>query len=205
MDAKLGNDFSGFGGGGRRVFSSGGQGSLAGDLGELHFQGSSLGDDFASSLAGMGGAGAFQSLETAALPYGDPCWVTVFGFPGRATSLVRQQLEALCGPILEIRHGDGNFMHVHFHSAAAGNMCLAQNGRAILGGKLLIGCVPCTSGLVGAGQGMDESEEAETHLRPAGQSSVVGLPWALSTGPDPGPKVTRGGFFQRVLDMLFDI
>lgn len=77
----------------------------------------------------------------------DPCWVTVFGFPGRAALLVQQQLEALYGPVLEVCHGDGNFMHVRFHSTAAASACLALNGHALLG-RLLIGCVPCTSAVV---------------------------------------------------------
>eukprot|EP00434_Breviolum_minutum_P042600 symbB.v1.2.037927.t1/scaffold5742.1/size24057/2 len=33
---------------------------------------------------------------------GNPCWVTVFGFPGRAAAAIRQQLEAVCGPIVEV-------------------------------------------------------------------------------------------------------
>jgi len=207
------DDFGGFGGSGSntaafadptgalaeevpRVFSAKAQGSLAGDLG---FQTSGFGGGFASA----GGASASQPLAASALPYGDPCWVTVFGFPGRAAALVRQQLEALCGPIVEVCHGDGNFMHVRFHGASAANACLAQNGRPILG-KLLIGCVPCTSGLGGAGQAMDESEEAEPPFRP-GPKPAAGMPWPLAAGATPGPKVTRGGFLGRLLDLLFDI
>lgn len=101
-------------------------GTVAGSLG---FAQTTMGD-----LPG-GGAG------------GDPCWVTVFGFPGRAAHLVQQQLETLYGPVVEVCHGDGNFMHVRFHSAAAASACLALNGHALLG-RVLIGCVPCTSAVV---------------------------------------------------------
>eukprot|EP00928_Gymnodinium_smaydae_P025577 TRINITY_DN20321_c0_g1_i1.p1 TRINITY_DN20321_c0_g1~~TRINITY_DN20321_c0_g1_i1.p1 ORF type:complete len:305 (-),score=43.43 TRINITY_DN20321_c0_g1_i1:117-1031(-) len=89
----------------------------------------------------------------------DPCWVTVFGFPARTSSMVRQQLETLCGPIVEVVHGDGNFMHVRFHSAEAAAACLAQNGRAVLG-KLLFGCVPCTAGLAAAAGDCTSSVQA---------------------------------------------
>merc|ERR1719401_674016 len=91
-----------------------------------------------------------------AMGSGDACWVTVFGFPGRAASLVRQQLETQCGPIVKVRHGDGNYMHVRFHSVAAAGQCLALNGRQLVG-KLLIGCVPRTSGLAGDNDMRDDA------------------------------------------------
>uniref|UniRef100_A0A7S2CS91 RRM Nup35-type domain-containing protein n=1 Tax=Alexandrium andersonii TaxID=327968 RepID=A0A7S2CS91_9DINO len=143
-------------------------------------------------------------------PGGDARWVTVFGFPGRAAALVRQQLEARCGPIVETCHGDGNFVHVRFHSTSAANACLAQNGRALFG-KLLIGCVPCTSGLASVDQIADESEDAKTPSLlhpglPPPVAAVGGAPWAtLGAGLMDGPKVSRGSFFWNLLDLIFDI
>merc|ERR1719262_418460 len=113
-----------------------------GGRGGLHGLGSG-----STSPIGMGGA----------LPSGDPCWVTVFGFPGRSAALVRQQLESRCGPVVEVRHGDGNFMHMRFQSASAASQCLAHNGRPLLGG-VLIGCVPCTASIPAAAAGaVDEA------------------------------------------------
>eukprot|EP00418_Pyrodinium_bahamense_P063193 CAMPEP_0179084344 /NCGR_PEP_ID=MMETSP0796-20121207/38139_1 /TAXON_ID=73915 /ORGANISM="Pyrodinium bahamense, Strain pbaha01" /LENGTH=242 /DNA_ID=CAMNT_0020781767 /DNA_START=39 /DNA_END=767 /DNA_ORIENTATION=- len=209
-DVRLDDGFGGFAGRGGtasdlvgalveevpRVFSAKAHGGAAGDLG---LAGPSI-------AGGFGGPCAARALATGALPGGDPRWVTIFGFPGRAAALVRQQLEALCGPIVEVCHGDGNFAHVRFHSSAAADACLAQNGRALLG-KLLVGCVPCNSGLVGSGdQGVGEGEEVglpppplrAVGLAPAGASTL----WA---GSAQGPKVTRGGLLGRFLDLIFDI
>jgi len=185
-----------------RIFSMAGQAGIAGDLqGDRGLFGvSSLRE--AQAQYG-GGDPALLPQQAGALPYGDPCWVTVFGYPGRAASLVRQQLEALCGPILEIRHGDGNFMHVRFPNPSAANMCLAQNGRPLLGGKIMIGCVPCTSGLLAASPGLDDLDGSRPPLLRA--EGTTRLPWALSAGALPGPKVTTGGLFQRLADALFDI
>ncbi|CAE7247858.1 Nup35 [Symbiodinium natans] len=71
------------------------------------------------------------------------CWITAFGFPSRLAPAVRQQLETICGPIVEVCYGDGNFVHVCFASSQAANACLALNGQLLLG-KLMVGCVPCT-------------------------------------------------------------
>merc|ERR1719458_98160 len=178
-----------------RIFSNVGQAGIAGDL---------QGDrGLFGAEARYGGDAEPLPQQAGALPYGDPCWVTVFGYPGRAASLVRQQLEALCGPIVEIRHGDGNFMHVRFPNPSAANMCLAQNGRPLLGGKIMIGCVPCTSGLLAASPGLDNLDGSRPPLLRA--EGTTRLPWALSAGALPGPKVTRGGLFQRLVDALFDI
>merc|ERR1719506_2067026 len=99
-------------------------------------------------LAAVGGAGDAAAAGPALVASSqDPSWVTVFGFPGRAAALVRQQLETLCGPVVEVQHGDGNFMHVRFQTAAAAQACLSHHGHTVLG-KLMVGCVPCTSSLV---------------------------------------------------------
>mmetsp|Transcript_23160 Transcript_23160/g.66803 ORF Transcript_23160/g.66803 Transcript_23160/m.66803 type:complete len:244 (+) Transcript_23160:87-818(+) len=208
---KPGDNFGGFGGGAGafadatdgladeipRVFSMKSPSILAGnaDLAGPGAWASPVG------LVGAAGAGALVAGTPAC---GDPCWVTVFGFPGRTSAQVRQQLEAICGPILEVCHGDGNFMHVRFHSASAASTCLAQNGRAILD-RLLIGCVPCTSGLIGSEAMMGEPEEPELGPRPALQPATAGAPWSLSAGAVQGPKVVRGGALWRLLDLLFDI
>jgi len=160
--------------------------------------------------------------------YGDPCWVTVFGFPGRSASLVRQQLETLCGPIVEVRHGDGNYMHVRFHSAAAAAQCLALNGRQVLG-KLLIGCVPRTSGL--AADNLSMRSDGGGDIGGLGQPPIAGRAGALLSpgtssfdaygsdgGPPTGPRaampappavrgplVKRGGLWRSLLDLIFDI
>lgn len=165
-------------------------------------------------------------VNAGASSQGDPCWVTVFGFPGRAASAVRQQLEAMCGPIAEVQHGDGNFMHVRFHSAAAASQCLAHNGTAIVG-KLLIGCVPCTSALVagyssrgtapGAGISGDFEDDEHMYGGPAsligGGRQPVGQGWGsmnmpqgqMGSGWAGGPQVIRANPLWRLLDLLFDV
>ncbi|CAK9070574.1 unnamed protein product [Durusdinium trenchii] len=103
------------------------------------------------------GLPAFGSgLGNAPMASGSASWVTVFGFPGRAASGVRQQLEAVCGPIVEVCYGEGNFMHVCFGSPQAASACLALNGQLLLG-KIMVGCIPCTHAALLAG----ESEQPE--------------------------------------------
>eukprot|EP00913_Durusdinium_trenchii_P034170 g31979.t1 len=101
---------------------------------------------------------------------GSASWVTVFGFPGRAASGVRQQLEAVCGPIVEVCYGEGNFMHVCFGSPQAASACLALNGQLLLG-KIMVGCIPCTHAALLAG----ESEQPEARLRASTASVGVWL------------------------------
>merc|ERR1719324_1540666 len=128
----------------------------------------------ASSLAAAGSSTSTTPLGLGALPGQDPSWVTVFGYPGRAAALVRQQLESMCGPIVEVRHGDGNFMHVRFQTVAAARNCLSQHGHTVLG-KLIVGCVPCTSGLADGGG----RPEAEPDPGPAGRAPE----WAAGAAP----------------------
>eukprot|EP00450_Noctiluca_scintillans_P006195 CAMPEP_0194486580 /NCGR_PEP_ID=MMETSP0253-20130528/7171_1 /TAXON_ID=2966 /ORGANISM="Noctiluca scintillans" /LENGTH=243 /DNA_ID=CAMNT_0039326681 /DNA_START=15 /DNA_END=746 /DNA_ORIENTATION=+ len=142
---------------------------------------------------------------------GDPCWVTVFGFPGRVATLVRQQLEMLCGPIMEVRQGDGNFVHVRFCNASAARQCLAHNGHAI-SGKLLIGCVPCTDVSLGT-----DSVESDAPMAPQWQGvsrygSEWPTPWAehgryqsVSPVMVQGPQMRRSSFLWRLVDIIFDI
>ncbi|CAE7213137.1 Nup35 [Symbiodinium sp. CCMP2592] len=121
------------------------------------------------------------------------CWVTVFGFPSRLASAVRQQLEAICGPIVEVCHGDGNFVHVCFASSQAANASLALNGQLLLG-KLMVGCVPCTRAALFAEDGHCHEQEVPP------QASAAGL----TLGPG-RPEVRRSGVVWRLLDQLFDI
>eukprot|EP00439_Symbiodinium_sp_Y106_P042969 s3057_g5.t1 len=121
------------------------------------------------------------------------CWVTVFGFPSRLASAVRQQLEAICGPIVEVCHGDGNFVHVCFASSQAASACLALNGQLLLG-KLMVGCVPCTRAALFAEDGHCHEQEVPP------QASAAGL----TLGPG-RPEVRRSGVVWRLLDQLFDI
>merc|ERR1712007_177826 len=102
------------------------------------------------------------------------------------------------GPIVEVCHGDGNFMHVRFRSAAAADACLAQNGRPILG-KLLIGCVPCSSDLVGmtassGSTGQDASMGAPSINAPlfGGVGAMPSVPGMAYGAPGAlAPRVTR--------------
>lgn len=178
-----------------KVFSTKSQTPFAGGAGGL----SAFADrayqepSFGSSWAGPAG------LPT----HGDPCWVTVFGFSGRSAALVRQQLESFCGPIVEVCHGDGNFMHVRFRSAAAANTCLSLNGHAILG-KLLVGCVPCTANL-GAMRGPQGLGAEEGPRLAAVQDEPKGLFGPGQRGATTAAQVHRAGFGWRLLDLLFDL
>lgn len=214
-DVRLADDVGGFAGGNRnnvfadstsmlteevpRVFSMQSHGNFGGDS---NFQSV----DHGAGFLGMG-MGTSPSMVTSALPSGDQCWVTVFGFPGRTATLVRQQLETLCGPIVEVYHGDGNFMHIRFQNASAANTCLAHNGHAILG-KLLIGCVPCASGL----RAMDEAREGESICKSDGSLSNGGWPGSRRFRSPlapvvvrPGPEIKTNGFIWRLLDLIFDL
>jgi len=148
----------------------------------------------ASSLAAPGSSASTTSLGPGALPGQDQSWVTVFGYPGRAAALVQQQLEALCGPIAEVRHGDGNFMHVRFQSVHAAQQCLSHHGHTVLG-KLMIGCVPCTSTLLGtADQKAPDSSRRRELVEP--EASIPRAPL---------PQVHRGNLLWRLLDLVFDV
>eukprot|EP00933_Yihiella_yeosuensis_P023816 TRINITY_DN18518_c0_g1_i1.p1 TRINITY_DN18518_c0_g1~~TRINITY_DN18518_c0_g1_i1.p1 ORF type:complete len:320 (+),score=73.34 TRINITY_DN18518_c0_g1_i1:72-1031(+) len=150
----------------------------------------------------------------------DPCWVTVFGFPARMATAVRQQLEAVCGHIAEVCYGDGNFMHVRFQSPQAASACLALNGQTLLG-KLMIGCTPCAHSVLlaasaGATGGLDsdEAEQRQRHwqqwpggsgIASGGHGAMAGAPWSSAAVGRDGPQVRRNGLFWRLLDHLFDI
>lgn len=172
---------------------------------------------------GMGGA----------VPSGDPCWVTVFGWTGQQAAVVRQQLEALCGPVVEVRHGDGNFMHMRFHSASNASKCLAHNGRPLLGG-VLIGCVPCAAtppcaasgmfgdeadlpslgGMLGGLGGRGGGSLGGSCMPPVSSFSWNQLAGTQLAGAPPmypwrassrGPQAQRGGMLHWLLDLLFDM
>ncbi|CAE8620362.1 unnamed protein product [Polarella glacialis] len=194
MDSALG----GYGGWGNQLVLGGknGQRSAVGSAGGLLGVAGPL-TDRSSGFSGARGSGSSQS-----------CWVTVFGFPGRMAAPVRQQLEALCGPVAEVLHGDGNFMHARFQSAQAANACLALNGQVLLG-SLMVGCVPCAQSVLLSASGPEEVEQSSQWLN---QGSLLGsqLPQgnrlAGSTGsPGQGPEVRRSGLFWRLLDHIFDI
>lgn len=136
-------------------------------------------------------------LGTGQVASGNPCWVTVFGFPGRAAAAVRQQLEAVCGPIVEVCHGEGNFMHICFVSSQAATACLALNGQLLLG-KIMVGCIPCTHAALLA---VGETDQQESLQRTATYSNG-----GQFLPPGPGrPEVRRSGFLWRLLDQLFDL
>jgi len=149
------------------------------------------GEGFASSALLSGGGVGLGSGS------GDPCWVTVFGFQGQMAAAVRQQLQSLCGPILEVCHGEGNFMHVRFQGPQAASACLALNGQILIG-QLMVGCVPCAHSALLASTGSDLTEEDRCRAAAVPGGSL------LPGGPG-APQARRGGLLWRLLDNLFDI
>ena len=113
-------------------------------------------------------------------------WVTVFGFPPQCSGYVRQQLEVLCGPVEDMRPGDGNFMHVCFADQMTAQNSLQLSGQLINQGKMMIGVIPYSG-----------SDVDELTTRPP-------APVQTSRADPPLPKLERS-LIARGLEWLFDI
>ena len=74
----------------------------------------------------------------------DETWCTVFGFPPHSVSFVLDKFQAY-GEIVRhvVGHGNANWMHIKYCSAAQCERALSKNGK-IYDGSLKIGVVPCT-------------------------------------------------------------
>ncbi|XP_077291284.1 nucleoporin 35 [Arctopsyche grandis] len=71
------------------------------------------------------------------------CWVTVFGFPPSAASMLLTQFSN-CGNIVEKKFpSQGNWVWLKFMSRSEAGRALALNGRVFSGG-LMIGVLPCS-------------------------------------------------------------
>eukprot|EP00927_Polykrikos_kofoidii_P062435 TRINITY_DN57249_c0_g1_i1.p1 TRINITY_DN57249_c0_g1~~TRINITY_DN57249_c0_g1_i1.p1 ORF type:complete len:280 (+),score=62.71 TRINITY_DN57249_c0_g1_i1:132-971(+) len=176
--------------------------------------GGGIGGAIGGGLGGGLGGGGFMDVTGLRPPVasregGASCWVTVFGFAGRSESLVRQQLETHCGPILQVVHGDGNSMHLRFHTSAAASQCLALNGRSLMN-KIIIGCVPCTASFIDGRAEAGASAPAGGEEWSDAYGHVGGPPTGPRSAPPPppaarGPRVQRGNLVWRMLDLIFDI
>eukprot|EP00929_Paragymnodinium_shiwhaense_P069722 TRINITY_DN35179_c0_g1_i1.p1 TRINITY_DN35179_c0_g1~~TRINITY_DN35179_c0_g1_i1.p1 ORF type:complete len:249 (+),score=69.43 TRINITY_DN35179_c0_g1_i1:113-859(+) len=158
-----------------------------------------------------------RTFPSAAPPVnpGDGTWVTVFGFPGRAANIVQERLAALCGPIVDVKYGEGNFIHVQFSSSAAAAQCLAQNGQPLVG-SLIIGCVPCSSEMAAGGGGRapaaSRAGAATLDMDAGGLLGPGGGPAAGPRAAPPVPLVAKqaqpaggGGLLWKFLAIIFDI
>jgi len=101
---------------------------------------------------GSGHGSAVQEADHDA--HGVPgTWVTVWGFPPSAASLVLEQLSA-CGAVLQhIMPPNSNWMHVRFQTRMQASKAVGKNGH-VLGGSLMVGVRECREpGLGAEGQG----------------------------------------------------
>lgn len=69
-------------------------------------------------------------------------WVTVFGFPPAAASVIVGQFSQV-GHIVEHRFpGQGNWVNICYASKLDARRALSYNGK-ILGGHTMVGVIPC--------------------------------------------------------------
>ncbi|XP_039498727.1 nucleoporin Nup35 isoform X2 [Drosophila santomea] len=71
-------------------------------------------------------------------------WVTIFGFPSGASSMVLQHF-TVCGTIVDVVHApqNGNWMHVRFSSRIESDKALNYNQK-IIAGNVMVGVARCT-------------------------------------------------------------
>ncbi|KJE91997.1 hypothetical protein CAOG_003038 [Capsaspora owczarzaki ATCC 30864] len=134
-------------------------------------------------------------------------WVTVFGFPPTAASLVLSYLEQ-CGDI--VRHmmapDGGNWMHVRFKSHLQAERAISRN-RKVVARSIMLGVAPCEDRGVLAGDksaaaGLDLT--APRALHNASQRSRRDID-VFSTGyTSKAPQKVNPSLFRQTIEYIFN-
>lgn len=126
-------------------------------------------------------------------------WVTVFGFPPRASANVLEVFRA-AGSIVQYEMSDGNWMHLRFAERLEAQRALGWHGRVFLG-NLMLGVVPTRSTQLSVPAKADNAAAGTTRPRPPVSILTAPPKLTLQAGPVDAASA-RAAWWTKMIDYL---
>jgi nuclear pore complex protein Nup53 len=129
-------------------------------------------------------------------------WVTVFGFPSEALTIVLSHFSG-CGTIMEKVCSSGNWMHIRYSSRAESDKSLLYNGK-IIGNNLMIGVVRCEDeSIIDKENVVEYSQASVSKIRSLTQAAYRSARNETEVVPSGDEPRKTSGIVNKAMDMLF--
>lgn len=157
--------------------------------------------DFARNASVM--SQSYMNLSQS-VPQGNDCWITVFGFPQSASSMILSHFSQ-CGAIIEkvFATQNGNWVHLRFTSRLECDKALNYNGK-VIGHNLMIGVQYCNdSAIVGKENCEDRKEYSLSRVRSLTHIAYKNAQHPTDVVPSPMAPKRSSGIVNKAMDLFF--
>lgn len=138
------------------------------------------------------------------IPPGSDYWITVFGFPISASSMILSHFSH-CGAIIEkvFATQNGNWVHLRFTSRLECDKALNYNGK-IIGQNLMIGVQYCNDpAIVGKENSDDRKEYSLSRVRSLTHIAYKNAQHPTDVVPSPTAPTRSSGLVNKAMDLIF--
>lgn len=138
------------------------------------------------------------------VPQGNDCWITVFGFPQSASSMILSHFSQ-CGAIIEkvFATQNGNWVHLRFTSRLECDKALNYNGK-VIGHNLMIGVQYCNDpSIVGKENCEDRKEYSLSRVRSLTHIAYKNAQHPTDVVPSPTAPKRSSGLVNKAMDLFF--
>lgn len=142
--------------------------------------------------------------QSQSIPQGNNCWITVFGFPQSASSMILSQFSQ-CGAIIEkvFATQNGNWVHLRFTSRLECDKALNYNGK-IIGHNLMVGVQYCNDPLIVGKENYDERKEYSlSRVRSLTHIAYKNAQHPTDVVPSPTAPKRSSGLVNKAMDLFF--
>lgn len=138
------------------------------------------------------------------VPLGSDYWITVFGFPITASSMILSHFSQ-CGAIIEkvFATHSGNWVHLRFTSRLECDKALNYHGK-IIGQNLMIGVQYCNDpAIVGKENSSDRKEYSLSRVRSLTHIAYKNAQHPTDVVPSPEAPQRSSGLVNKAMDLIF--
>lgn len=157
--------------------------------------------DFARNASVM--SPSYMNLSQA-VPQGNDCWITVFGFPQSASSMILSHFSQ-CGAIIEkvFATQNGNWVHLRFTSRLECDKALNYNGK-VIGHNLMVGVQYCNDpSIVGKENCEERKEYSLSRVRSLTHIAYKNAQHPTDVVPNPMAPKRSSGIVNKAMDLFF--
>lgn len=144
-----------------------------------------------------------DSAQCPPLPRYTEFWITVFGFPQSATSMILSHFSQ-CGTIIDkvFPSQNGNWVHLKFSSRLECDKALNYNEK-ILGSNIMIGVTQCKDKSIVDKENLCENNQAPSKIRPLSQVAYRSAQSELAVVASPNAPQKSSGLVNKAMDLFF--
>ncbi|XP_055843979.1 nucleoporin Nup35 [Episyrphus balteatus] len=142
-------------------------------------------------------------LQCPPLPRYTEFWITVYGFPQSATSMILSHFSQ-CGTIIDkvFPSQNGNWVHLKFSSRLECDKALNYNEK-ILGSNIMIGVTQCKDKNIIDKENVCENNQVTSKIRPLSQVAYRSAQSESAVVASPNAPQKSSGLVNKAMDLFF--